>query len=298
MKYGGISILVLGLMAPGLWGQSSDEAKARRAKINELRKQVEGSDESAKTSALAELGGINDDEARSLIASKLYKDTDNVRTAAAKAIARQRRSSSAGALGRAIQASLTNDRMLKVYVDALAELDMCSGIGPLVMVVEVKPALAGDALAAIEKIGCPDAIPMLLRSLPRAEAEEKKPDRFEGASFGGGGLPGTGGGGLPGTGGNGVGEEENRNKNKPLAAAAGRMREAMSRLAGKSFPNAQQWSAGLSSGQVRVKKASLYLCEKTMQTYDVPSDKTPKCPNPDPSMKSMHEDIFLKHKKE
>ena len=288
MKYGGISILVLGLMAPGLWGQSSDEAKARRAKVNECRKQLDGSDESAKTSALAELGGINDDEARSLIASKLYTDTDNVRTAAAKAIARQRRSSSAGALGRAIQASLTNDRMLKVYVDALAELDMCSGIGPLVMVIEVKPALAGDALAAIEKIGCPDAIPMLLRFLTRAEAEEKKPDFFEGADMGGGGMMGGGGG---------VGREENKNKNKALAVAAGKTRETMSRLAGKSFPNAAAWNAGLGSGQVKVKKASVYLCDKTQQAYDVPSDKSgSKCPNYDP--KAMHEEIFLKHKKE
>lgn len=291
MKFSGIAILALGLMAPGLWGQSSDEAKARRAKINDLRKQVEGSDEAAKTSALNELGGINDDEARSLIASKLYTDSDAVRTAAAKAISKQRRSSSAGSLGRAIQASLNNDRMLKVYIDALADLDMCAGIASLVMVLELKPSVAADALAAIEKIGCPDAIPGLLRFLVRAEAEEKKPDFFEGANMGGGG------GGLPGVGGGtGVGQEENKNKNKALASAAAKTRDAMSKLAGRSFPNAPAWSAALGSGQVKVKKASVYLCDKSQQTYDVPSDKTNKCPNPDP--KSMHEEIFLKHKKE
>ncbi len=293
MKSSGIALLALGLFAPGLWGQeTAEEAKARRAKVGELRKQVEGSDESAKTKALDELGGINDEEARNLIASKLYTDTDAVRTAAAKAIARQKRASSASALGRAIQASLNNDRMMKVYVDALGDLDMCAGIASLAMALEFKPALAGDILAAIEKIGCPDAIPMLVKFLQRAEAEEKKPDFFEGGGFGGGG-------GLPGTGGGGFDREENKNKNKPLATAASKVRDTLSKLAGRGFPSARDWSAALSSGQVKVKKASVYLCEKAKQTYEVPSDKTgSKCPNPDPASKSMHEEIFLKHKKE
>ncbi len=281
------------LVAQGARGQdSADAAKARRARINELRKQVEGKEENAKVAALEELGGINDEEARSIIASKLYKDTDSVRTAAARAIAKQRRSSSAAALGRAIQANLNNDQMVRVYVNALGELDMCAGIAPLVMALELKPALAGDILAALEKIGCPDAIPPLLKFLSRAEIEEKKPDFFEGASMGGGGgLPGMGGG-------TDFGREENKNKNKALASAAAKTRETMARLAGKSFSNAATWSAALGSGQVKVKKASIYLCEKTMQTYEVPSDKTYKCPNPDPTMKTMHEEIFLKHKKE
>lgn len=286
MRFTAVALLALGWAAGGVWGQS-EEAKARRAKINELRKQLEGSDEAAKTSALNELGGIDHDEARTLIAGKLYTDTEAVRTAAARAIARQRRASSAAALGRAIQASLQNDRMLGVYVDALAELDMCAGIAPLVTLLELKPALAGSVLAALEKIGCPDALPGLLRFLTRAEAEEKKPDFFEGVDMGGGGLMGGGG----------FGREENKNKNKALASAASKTRETMGRLAGVNFQNAAQWSAALSSGQIRIRKASVYLCTKTGQTYEVPSGQSgSKCPNYDP--KAMHEEVFLKHKKE
>jgi hypothetical protein len=88
----------------------------------------------------------------------------------------------------------------------------------------------------------------------------------------------------------------NKNKNKDLAALAAKIRETLSKLAGRGFPSHRDWMSAMSSGQVRVKKASVYLCVKSGQTYDVPSDKTGKCPNPDP--KSMHEEIFLKHKKE
>lgn len=286
MRFVVVTLLGWGWAAGWAWGQS-DEAKARRAKINDLRKQLEGSDEAAKTSALNELGGIDHDEARTLIAGKLYTDTEAVRTAAARAIAQQKRASSAAALGRAIQASLQNDRMLGVYVDALAELDMCAGITPLVMLLEFKPALAGNVLAALERIGCPDALTGLLRFLGRAEAEEKKPDFFEGVDVGGGGMMGGGG----------FGREENKNKNKALAAAAAKTRETMGRLGGASFQNATQWSAALSSGQLKIRKASLYLCTKTGQTYVVPPGQSgSKCPNYDP--KVMHEEVFLKHKKE
>lgn len=287
MKCSGIAILALGLLAAG--GPQDDEAKARRAKINDCQKRLEGTDEAAKTAALEELAGINDDQARYLIGSKLTTDTENVRRAAIKAIARQKRSSSAASLGRAVQANLANEGLLRACIDALAELDMCAGIQVLVMIIQLKNKLGGEALAAIEKIGCPDAIPPLLGILQRAEAEEKKPDRFEGADIGGGG-------GVGGLGGTGVGDEENKNKNKDLAALASKIRDTLSKLAGRGFPNHREWMNALSSGQVRVKKVSVFLCTKSGQTYDVPSDKTGKCPNPDP--KSMHEEIFLKHKKE
>jgi hypothetical protein len=286
MKYSGIAILALGLVAAG--GPQDDEAKARRAKVNDCQKRLEGADEAAKTAALEELAGINDDQARYLIGSKLTTDTDNVRRAAIKAIARQKRSSSAASLGRAVQGNIANEGLVRACIDALAELDMCSGIQVLVMIIQLKNKLGSEALAAIEKIGCPDAIPPLLGILQRAEAEEKKPDRFEGADLGGGGLGGMGG--------TGVGDEENKNKNKDLAGLASKIRDTLSKLAGRGFPSHREWMNALSSGQVRVKKASVFLCTKSGQTYEVPSDKTGKCPNPDP--KSMHEEIFLKHKKE
>ncbi len=286
---GGI-ILFFGLAAAALGAQDwVEQAKARKAKIAELRKQVEGDDEGAKLGAISELGGIRDDDARSILARKLTTDSDSVRQAAAKAIAGQKDSATAQSLGRAIQANAANPVLVKAFIDALGELDMCAGIQPLILALEIAPAQGADALAALEKIGCPDAVPPLLRFLQKAEIEEKKPDFFEEANMGGGG-------GLPGTGGGGVGRAENRNKDKTLAALAPKVRSTLSRLTGASHSSFQEWAAAIRSGQVSVKKASIYLCEKSGQNYEVPSGGSNKCPNADG--KTYHSDIFLKHRRE
>ncbi len=287
---GGI-ILFFGLAAAALGAQDwVEEAKARKAKIAELRKQVEGDDEGAKLSAISELGGILDDDARSILARKLTTDSDSVRRAAAKAIARQKDSATAQSLGRAIQANAANPLLVKAFIEALGELDMCAGIQPLILALEIAPAQGADALAALEKIGCPDAVPPLLRFLQKAEIEEKKPDFFEEANMGGGG------GGLPGMGGGGVGRAENRNKDKRLSVLAPKVRSTLSRLTGASHSSFQEWAAAIRSGQVSVKKASIYLCGKSRQNYEVPSGGSNKCPNADG--KTYHSDIFLKHRRE
>lgn len=137
-----------------------------------------------------------------------------------------------------------------------------------------KNALADPALDAIGKIGCPEVAGTLVDLLRKAEAEEKKPDVFEDDEGG---------------------SEENRNKNKALAALADKTRETLAFLAGRRFQTAREWSAWLGSERSQ-KLTTVYFCEAEGATYEVPVGKLKKCAYP--LRTSAHNDVLLKHLKE
>jgi hypothetical protein len=266
----------LGTMIALASGQDSASDKAAlRARITVLKKQLPSADEAERMAMIKELGEIDDDDAIAVLAAKLRTDSKNVRVAAAQAIARHRKPASAQALGTALDANAQNPEVLQAFIDALVELDVCKGLPVLFAVLWMnKNALAGPALDAIGKIGCPEAAVALVDLLRKAEAEEKKPDVFEDDEGG---------------------TEENRNKNKALAAVAEKTRETMAYVAGRRFATAREWSAWLGSERSQ-KLTSVYFCEAEGTTFEVPSGKPRKCAYPQRT--SVHNDILLKHVKE
>ncbi len=281
LKAGSIVLLVLAL------GIQDDEdpaeaAKARKARINELRKDLSSGGEAARIRALQELGGIRESDARSLLIEKMTSDTEAVRRAAAKAILLHRKPVCAKALGNAIQASGGNEDLVKFLIGALGELDMCASIPILTAILPGKSSLAEDVFKALVAIGCPEAAPALVAFLKRAETEARKPDFFE--DFGGGAFGGGGGG-----------RTENRNKDKALAALVPKILGTLSKITGAQHDSCREWSAALASGTAMPKLISQYFCEEADKTYDIFPGKTPKCPH---STKSGHEDVLLKHRRE
>lgn len=263
--------------------QEDDAKKARKARLNELRKTLNSGSESDKLSALAELGGIDDNESRSLIVGKLVSGTEGVRIAAAKAIVKHRRPSSANSIGAAVDSNTGSEAVMNAFVEALSELDVCRSIVVLLAMLRWNNyALQEPILAAVAKIGCPEAAQGLLGHLAAAEKEEKKPDFFEDV-------------GDP-LGGEGTGPIENKSKNKTLAALADPLRAALAQVTGKALGSGREYNAWLGGGERGFKLTAVYLCEATGQTFDVPAGKPKKCPNDDG--KSGHADTLLKHRRE
>ena len=290
---GAFALALLALAAGTLQGQDApdpaDAARARKARINELRKELSAAAEATRIGAIKELGEIRDSDARSLLNEKMTTDSDAVRQAAAKAIIRHRRPICAQALGNAIQANYANEKLVKFFVETLAELDMCASIPILLATLQSRPALGDDILKAILAIGCPEAAGPLVNYLKRAETEEKKPDFFEDSGYGGG-FGGVWGGGA-----GGGGRTENRTKDKVVAALAAKIRKALTQLTGLELTSHREWSVAVSSGTASPRVTSLYQCEETGKPYEIRAGKSPKCPH---STKSGHEDTFLKHRRE
>jgi hypothetical protein len=259
----------------------AEAAKARKARINELRKELSSGGEAARIQALQELGGIRESDARSLIIDKMTTDTEAVRRAAAKAIILHRKPICAKALGNAIQANGGNDKLVRFLIETLGELDMCASIPILTAILQGKATFAEDVFKALVAIGCPEAAPALAGFLKRAEAEARKPDYFE--DYGGGAHGGTGG------------RMENRNKDKALAALVPKILETLTKITGVQHDSYREWNAALLSGAGMPKLISQYFCEEAGQTYDILPGKPVKCPH---STKSGHEDILLKHRRE
>jgi hypothetical protein len=273
--------LVLSILALGAtWPRAQEDAeakKARQEKMAEFRKGLGVTNENAKLQAILGLGEITDDDAISLLAGKLSTDTDAIRIAAAHSIAHHRKPASVKALANAIGANAARPEVLKAFIGALQNLDMCSCILVLMALVEInKFALADEALKAIGKIECNESVTSLVPLLQRAEIEEKKPDIFEGTDD------------AP--------ESENKQKNKPLAALSPKVRDLLASVTGKSFANAREWGAALGGGKVPLKRTSVYLCTMKETTFEVPSGQSKKCPYADG--KTLHEDVFLKHLRE
>jgi hypothetical protein len=276
--------LVLLALGPGAQDSKdpAEAAKARKARINELRKELSSGGEAARIQALQELGGIRESDARSLIIDKMTTDTEAVRRAAAKAIILHRKPICAKALGNAIQANGGNDKLVRFLIETLGELDMCASIPILTAILQGKATFAEDVFKALVAIGCPEAAPALAGFLKRAEAEARKPDYFE--DYGGGAYGG-------GTG----ARTENRNKDKALAALVPEILETLQKITGVRHDSCREWNAALMSGIGMPKLISLYFCEETDKTYEIFPGKTAKCPH---STKSGHEDVLLKHRRE
>jgi len=297
MGYTFKTALLGGLLFLPVLGQDDAEVKkAGRARISDLRKELSSSNEGEKIAAVNELAGIDDDDARSLLAARLAADTEGVRTAAAKAIAKHRHPSSANALGNAIEANVQNESVLRAFVDALGELDMCACIPALLTLTEVgSHELADSALKAIGKIGCPEAAQGLMHLLREAEQEAKEPDRAPVPRTGSqGGRPGQNPRMPPGRGG--TRYRQNPGKDQQLARLAGPVRQTLQQITGQSFTSADEWEGWLRAGGAGFKLASIYLCEATRRTFEIPSGKPKKCPLAED--KRGHQDTFLKHRRE
>src|SRR5262245_61240937 len=147
----------------------AEAARQRQAKINDLRKQVEASDENTRLKAIQELGTIVHEDARSLLVSKTVSDTEKVRLAAGKALIAHKKPVCAQALGNAVQAHAKNEKMVKAFIGLLAELDMCASVPVLLNILATHPSAGTDALEALVKIGCPECVGELVNFLKTAE---------------------------------------------------------------------------------------------------------------------------------
>jgi len=267
----------------------AEAARQRQARINDLRTQIDSSDENTRLKAIQELGTIVHEDARSLIISKTVSDSDKVRLAAGKALIAHKKPICAQALGNAVQANARNEKMVKSFIGLLAELDMCASVPVLLNVLRTHPSSGPDALEALAKIGCPEAVTELVNFLKQAETEEKKPDYFDNVDVRSNGQQPR----RPGT----PEKIENKTKDKKLAAMAPKVRETLKALSGKSFDSQRDWASALQSGSLSARLVSVYLCESTHAPFEIAPGKSKKCPNGGDS-KSDHDDTFLKHHRE
>ena len=267
----------------------AEAARQRQARINDLRKQIEASDEATRLKAIDELGKIVHEDARSLLVSRTVTDSDKVRLADGKALIAHKMPICAQALGNAVVANGKNEKMVKSFIGLLAELDMCASIPVLLNILATRPASGVDALEALTKIGCPEAVTELVNFLKKAETEEKKPDYFDNVDIRNGQQQPR----RPGT----PEKIENKTKDKKLAALAPKVRETLKAISGKSFDSQREWASALQSGSLTPRLVSVFLCESTRAPYETAPGKSKKCPNGGDS-KSDHDDTFLKHRRE
>jgi hypothetical protein len=275
MRIQPVVLLLGGMMAAALGQEGPPDKSALRARVALLKKQVSVGGEAERLEAIKGLGEIADDEAIMVLATKLKTDTKEIRIAAIRAIAQHPKPAAAQAIGTAIDANNQNPEVLQAFISALVDIDLCKGLPALYTLLWMnKNALAEPALDAIGKIACPEAAGALIDLLRKAEAEQKKPDVFESDEGG---------------------TEENRNKNKVLAALAEKTRETLASVVGQRFPSAREWSIWLGSERSQ-KLTSVYFCEAEGATYEVPFGKTKKCAYPHRTV--SHNDVLLKHLKE
>jgi hypothetical protein len=269
---------------------AQDDAKARRAKLAELKAKL-ASTEKERIAALEELGTLQDDpEAGEILASRLKGDSADVRIAAARAVAKHRRQASLNALVEAVPAYFRDPLVAGVYVDAVADLDLCASIKVLLQFIELDNfSRADDALRALGRIGCPEATPALIALMRKAELEARKPDQIEIAD-----APIIPGQAVlrpkrpPGA----LRFRDNSDKNKILASLAGATIAALSRVTGAKHETALEWDAAYEAGKLSFKLVSVYRCEKTRRLFDVKGSKK-ACPHAE----GLHNDTFLKHRK-
>jgi hypothetical protein len=236
-------------------------------------------------------GGIKHDEARNLIASKLSGGSIGVRLAAAKALSKHRHQNSANALGQALGANRNEKAVLRGIIEALGDLDMCACIQPLCGMLDPDyPDLAQDALKALAKIGCPEAVPALVKLLKDAEKEAKEPDKLPPAAGGPqmrppGAPPGVnvrpGGGSNPG-------------KDKKLAGLVKPIADCLAKITGSTYNTAKDYETWFNNLGGISKLVQVFLCQETGQTFDVYPGKSKKCTLTE---KKGHADDFVKHRR-
>jgi hypothetical protein len=264
---------------------AQDDPRALKERLNDLRKQAASPSEAERLKAVGELSAIPDEDARAVLIKRLMEDTEAVKLAAVKGLVKQRKPVCAQALGGALQAHWKSDKLCKAYVEALGELDLCASIPVLQAALESRPASGAEALDQLVRIGCYDAVPPLVNYLKRAETEERKPDFFDNTAVQGGiRRPGQ------------PDKIENKTKDKAVAALAPKVREALSKLAGKSFKDYQEWFKSYGAlAPARV--LGVYRCDLTGDVFEAPPGKQKKCPGGGDA-RSDHKDEFLKHQRE
>lgn len=280
---------LLGLIAGSWSGQDGTDARKEiRTKLSDLRKTLGSSVESERIAAISELGSILEDEARSMLASRLSADSEAVRIAASKAIAKHKHSGSANSIGAAIDPNAKNEPVLRAFIDALEDLDMCAGLPVLVAMLEVDTHdLAEQALKAIARIGCPEAAQGLINLLREAEVEAREPDRVPDPRYRNQGRNNR----RPTRG---TPYRSNPGKDQQLAKLAPKVKQTLSAITGQSFSTVAEWESWLRASALKL--ASIYLCETDRERFEIPSGKSKKCPHEDD--KKGHKDTFLKHRRE
>lgn len=261
-----------------------EDPKEVRARINDLGKQLRSRDVAARLEAVRELGGIRDAKARTHLARTLTTDTEAVRLAAAKALVRHRHKVSAEAIGKAIQSSYKNEKLTKALIGSLAELDMCAGIKVLMLTVKGTPQYGAEALEAIARIGCPEAVPEIVGYLKQAETEEKKPDFFQPLQNNNNPFQRRRVVDKP---------VPNKTKDKQLAALAPKVRQTLQALTLAKHDEYRDWYADLKAGKLRRPLVSVYYCEVLGKTFEVEPGARAKCPAPVGT--TRHDDDFIKH---
>ena len=283
-----VSVVLLAGSLQGATPTSADRPVKERLRL--LRKQLSSREEAVRIEAVRELGEIRVAEARSLLVRKMASDTEAVRLEAGRAIVNHRHPFCIQALGNAIQACGADALMATRFVKLLGDLDMCVAIPMLVRVVERSPESREEAIGALLRIGCPDAVPGLVRFLHGAEKEELKPEVVMDRN------PITGR----------AQQFRNTTKDRALASWAPRIRKALTRLTGRTYPGYEAWARALASGALVRPLASVYLCTETGKEFEIAAGKkrvcpygkrtTPGGPASRPRVKvTRHENRFLKH---
>lgn len=268
-----MALLVMGSPASPAPQEGAPLKRNSAERLNELRKELSSSDGERKRAAIVQLGEEPGVEPIYLLARMSVSGSPDIRVEAVKALGRHRDPIAVRALDNCLGENIQDTVVSKACLDALANLDMCKGIPVLIGALWVeKCRWAEDALRAIRSIGCPEAAPGLLVFLKTAEHEERKPDSFD-----------DGDGGT----------EENRNKNKALAALAQNIRDTLCKVTGQSFTNAGEAAAWLEAHD-EFRLTSLFLCESAGKTFDIPWGHPKRCPYAD---QLSHRDLMLKHRR-
>ena len=279
-----VELTAAGLLVVLAGSISASDEKSATARISGLQKQLSSRSEKDRIDAIRKLGDILHSRSRSLLAKKLVSDTDTVRLAAAKAMIKHRHEVCAPALGRAIQAARGNQKLIKAFIKSLGDLDMCAGVPILIGVLQQDRKSSKESLAAINRIGCVEAAPGMIKMLGMAEKEAKKPDKFSNTPSVDEKVDAD----------RDPGATDNPNKDKALAALVKPVGDALKKLTGKSFRGYVGWFRAASGGALSTRQVKVYFCEHARKRFDVASGDRVACPFEDAP--SRHKDHFQKHR--
>ena len=268
------------LVSPVHAQQTTEERLAQRREISVLLKQLASRSESDRIKALKELGKINHVDARNAIGHKMSADTNKVRIAAAGVMATVKHPFCVTHYKNALNHNSKNDKVTGAIIKGLGKLGMCEGITVLTSLLPGRSKQGETILAALQEIGCPEAVPALQRSYERAQREAKKPDKIKDDRN-------TRTGSLR-TRTDRKGNRDNPNKDKALAKLAPKIAGTIKKLGGK---------AKRDFGPVVIDRrgwSSIYLCTQTFEEYEIGSRDKWTCPNG--RLGGRHKDHFLRHR--
>jgi HEAT repeat protein len=140
-----------------------------------LKKDIASKDEAARLAAVQGVRDVRDKGVRTLLSRKLDSDSEAVRLAAIQAMPAQKHAEAALALGRALLANQKNETVTKAILTALGDLGMCASLPALESAIALSGGVYGaEALAQIQRIGCPEAAAGLLKLRRPAQEDYQK----------------------------------------------------------------------------------------------------------------------------